>query len=79
MHDRLDAVERPTDRVAVAHVTGVQLDVGVQIGGTLAVAVHLTVEVVERAHLVAVGEQPVGEMRSDEAGAAGNQNLHGRA
>ena len=35
-------------------------------------------EVVEDEHLVAVGQQPLGEMRSDEAGAAGNQRDHAR-
>src|SRR5438093_451418 len=38
----------------------------------------LRVEVVERADLVPLGEQPVGEVRADEAGAAGDENAHGR-
>jgi nucleoside-diphosphate-sugar epimerase len=30
-------------------------------------------------HLVALGKQPVGEVRADEPGAAGDENTHGRA
>ena len=39
---------------------------------------HLWVEVVEHAHLVALGQQPVGEVGADEAGAAGDQDAHDR-
>src|SRR6185503_2287379 len=35
-------------------------------------------EVVEDAHLVAVVEEPFGEMRADEAGTAGDERLHAR-
>jgi hypothetical protein len=40
--------------------------------------VNLRVEVVERADLVGVGEEPVGEVRADEAGDACDQHAHDR-
>jgi hypothetical protein len=75
--DRVDAVEGIPHRITVAHVAGLELHLRVEVVRRLAVRVHLRVEVVERAHLVAVGEEPVGEVRADEAGAAGDQDIHG--
>src|SRR5436190_24220561 len=39
---------------------------------------NLAVEVVERPNLVPLGEKPVGEVRADETGAAGDENAHDR-
>src|SRR3954453_5934458 len=39
---------------------------------------NLAIEVVERPNLVPLGEKPIGEVRADEAGAAGNENAHDR-
>src|SRR3954453_15773405 len=39
---------------------------------------NLAIEVVERPNLVPLGEKPIGEVRADEAGAAGDENAHGR-
>jgi hypothetical protein len=79
VHDRVNALERPAHRVAVTDVTGLKLDVAGEVTGTLSVRVDLPVEVVESTHLVALSKQPVGEVRADEPGAAGDQNAHGRA
>src|SRR5262249_57432688 len=72
--DGVDAVERRPYGVAVAHVAGLQLDGRIKVVRPLAVRMDLRVEVVQRPHLVAVGEQPVSEVRADESGAAGDQN-----
>ena len=79
MDDRIHIVQRAANGVAVAHVTGLQLDLRIEVRRASALRMHLRVEVVEDAHVPAVGEKPVGEMRADEPGAAGDQNLHGRA
>ena len=42
--------------------TGTQVDLAVEVGGPLARRVHLGVEVVERPHLVPLGQKPVGEV-----------------
>src|SRR5262249_2809626 len=77
VNDRVDAIEGTPHGVAVAHVAGLQLDSLVEIVRPLARRVNLRIEVVQRAHVVAVGKEPVCEVRADEAGAAGDQNLHG--
>jgi hypothetical protein len=78
MHDRVDPCERPTDDVPVADVADDELDAVVEVVGTRAL-MNLRIEVVERAHVGALGEQAIGEMRPDEARAACDQHLHGRA
>ena len=74
---RLDTVQREPHGVAVAHVARLELDLGVEVVGPIASGVDLWIQVVEGAHLVPVGEAPVGEVRADEPCAAGDQNLHG--
>src|SRR5204862_431037 len=54
MNDCVDAVEPAPDRLAVAYVAVVQLDVRIEILRPRALRVHLRIEVVERPHLVAV-------------------------
>src|SRR5206468_11628731 len=53
-----------------------ELDVALDVGEVVAVAGG---EVVEHAHLVAALEQAADEIGADEAGAPGDQNLHGSA
>jgi hypothetical protein len=79
MDDCVDAVERSTNRVTVTHVSDLELDVEVEVVRPLPIRVDLAVERVERPHVVTVREQPVGEVRADETGAAGDQNAHGSA
>jgi hypothetical protein len=77
--DRVGTVERAADRVPVANVADVELDVRSEVVGALAVDMHLAVEVVQGADVVPVGEQSVGEVRADEPRPSGDQNAHGRA
>jgi hypothetical protein len=76
--DRVDPVERPVHRAAVAHVAHHQLDLGIEVLGAAPVggrvAVHLLRERVERPHAMAVSQEQVGEVRADEARAAGDQD-----
>jgi hypothetical protein len=72
----LDAVERATDGSVVADVADVELDGRSEVVRTISVRVHLAIEVVERPHLVPLGEEPVGEVRADEAGAARDEDSH---
>jgi hypothetical protein len=74
MDDRVDPGERLPHRVGIAHVADPKLDVGSEISGPRAAAVHLRREIVERAYAVAAREQLVGEVRADEARAAGDEN-----
>ena len=78
VHDGVDTVECAPDRFMVADISDLQLDLAVEVIGPLAGRMNLGVEVVERSNLVALGQKPVGEMRADEAGAAGDENAHDR-
>src|SRR5262249_22984894 len=75
--DGVHAVERAPHGIVIAHVADLQLDGRVEVIRTLAPRVNLRVEVVQCPHLVAVGQQPVGEARPDDAGAACDQTLQG--
>ena len=72
VHDGVAALERPCDRLAVADVADLQLDLRVEVGGRHA-AVHLLDEAVEHAHAVPGAQQLVRQVRPDEAAAAGHQ------
>jgi hypothetical protein len=75
--DHLDAVEGAAEDWRVADVAADQLDVAVQIRRPIAVlAVHLRREQVECPHPVTAREQLVGQMRADESGPAGDENVH---
>ena len=74
--DGVGVVHRLAERVMVADIRDDELDRGVEIVRALPAFVHLRVEVVQRAHLVALGEEPVGEMRADEAGSSGDEDAH---
>src|SRR5687767_10627361 len=80
--DGVDAFDRAADGVGVADVAVDQLDVLVEVPRPLAVAparacacataaVDLRAQEVERADLVVVSEQFVGEVRADESRATG--------
>jgi hypothetical protein len=53
----------------------VELDRGIEVRRPPAVRMHLRVETVERANRVATREQPVCQMRPDEAGATRDQDV----
>ena len=52
MDDVIDAVERLSHGVVVAHVADAELDVRVEVARPGAAGMHLGIEVVERAHRV---------------------------
>jgi hypothetical protein len=62
MDDHVDTGEGLPHRVGIAHVADPKLDVGSEISGPRAAAVHLRREIVERAYAVAAREQLVGEV-----------------
>ena len=74
--DGVDALERAPDGLVVADVADLELDGRVEVLRSLPVRVDLRIEVVEGPNLVPLREQPVGQMRADEAGTAGDQDLH---
>ncbi len=77
MDDRIDAVERATQRIDVAHVAHLQIDVGREIVGTRSSLVDLRRQIVERADAIPAREQLVGDMRADEARASGDEDRLG--
>ena len=76
--DGVDALERAPDGLVVADVADLELDRRVEVVRPLPVRVDLRIEVVERPNLVPLREQPVGQVRADEAGAAGDQDRASR-
>ena len=71
----VDAGQQPGQQVGVAHVAADQL---VPAGVTAAAGpVRLREQRVEQDGLVAVGGEPVGDVRPDEPCPAGDQNAHG--
>ena len=76
MDDVVDALERRADRVVVAHVADLELDGGIEVAGPGTAGMHLRVEVVERAHAVAAGQQRIAEVGTDESGTAGDEHMH---
>ena len=78
MADVLDALQRRGDGGAVADVAGHELRGGVEVVGPL--GVRRRMQRVEDPHLVAAGDERVGDVRPDEAGAAGDEHTgHGAA
>ena len=76
MVEGIHTFQRARDRVVIANVADLQVDRGVEVVRPLAGRVHLRVEVVQRAHLVTLGEEAISEMGADEAGAAGDEDAH---
>ena len=72
--DRVGAVERAAHGLGVADVADHELHLRAQVVRPRPALVHLLGEVVERPHAVPAGEQRVGEVRADEARAAGDQD-----
>ena len=73
--DHLAAAKRVEQHPGIAHVAAHELDARVQVGRHGVARVHRLFERVEHAHLVAVAQQRVGGVRTDEAGTAGDQDL----
>ncbi len=74
MEDDLAAADGVVDALVALDVALDQLDVVAELGEVLAPAGG---EVVEHAHLVAVVEQALDEVRADEPAAAGDERPHG--
>jgi hypothetical protein len=73
--DRAALGQRPAHRQRVAHVAAHQLDLGSEVGrAPLRLAVDLGQQAVEDPDPVPPLQQEVGEVRADEAGAAGDQD-----
>ena len=72
--DGIHAFERAADDLGVADVAGDKPDLGVEVVGSVRVAVHLFDQHVEGAHGVAGSQQLVGEVGADEARTAGDQD-----
>ena len=71
--DNVDVSEYFADAIRVTDVADDQLDLGREIAGR-PVIVHLRRQVVEDAHVVPRGEQTVRKVRSNKAGAAGDEH-----
>ena len=74
MDDGVDSVECAPHGVGVANVSDLKLDVRREVLGPNDPFVNLRRQVVERADAVSVREQLVGEVRADEARAAGDED-----
>jgi hypothetical protein len=66
--------ERAAYGVRVAHVAAHEVDLRREVRGSIEVAVHLRGHGIEHSYAVAVGQQLVSEMRSDETRATRNQD-----
>ena len=77
MEDEVDSSQRPLPGVAMAHVAAHELGLS-RHPGRLAVAVRLPLQVVEDAHVPPRRQRRVGDVRPDQAGAAGDQNAGDR-
>ena len=71
----------PDDRREVGHPRGVGDVLGVQLGALLEGGLEVRQppgrEIVDDVHLVAVRDEHVDDVGADEAGAAGDEDLHG--
>jgi len=73
--DDVHSLQRLPDGLGIANIPYLEFDFRVQIGRTCRIGpVHLRVEVVQHAHTISFGKQPVGQMGSDEPRAAGYEN-----
>jgi hypothetical protein len=74
MDDAVDILECLGDGVAIADIGANQLDIGIEIVGSFAVAVDLLDEAVEDSNLMASVLKLPGNRAADEPGPAGNEN-----
>jgi hypothetical protein len=78
--DGVDAVQRAADGRLVPDVAAYELDGRVEVPRTAGIgAVHLRGQVVERAHAMALAQEFVGQVRSDEPCAARDEYVHDRS
>ena len=70
----VDPVKCPPHGVGIANVSDLELDVRREVLGPGDAFMNLRRQVVERADAVSVREQLVGEVRADEARAAGDED-----
>ena len=76
MQHGLDAAERAIERARVAHIRGHA--VRRRRAASRPVRMHVGAQRIEHAHLMAARQQLAQHMLADEAGAAGEKNLHRR-
>jgi hypothetical protein len=72
VEDGFDAAECSRGNLLIAHVSDDQLDVGMQVRRAAAGRMNLPIERIEHANAVAARDQRIGNMRTDEARAAGD-------
>jgi len=72
--DGVDTVERAPDRLSIADVSDLELDVGREVVRASGAFVNLRRQVVECAHAIPAREQLVGEVRADEARATRDED-----
>jgi len=76
MADGVDALQGAPDGLGVAHVAHLQLGISVEVGRAPGIgSVDLGHQRIQHAHAVAEGQQLVGDVRADEPGAAGDQDV----
>ena len=75
MIDGVDLLHRTAKRILIAHITFNELDLGREIL-RLPFQMDGLLQVIEHAHIVAQRQQPVGGMRSDKTGTAGDKYAH---
>jgi hypothetical protein len=80
MDDGIDSIERAADLSPISHVADQNLDLRVEIGRKpTPLAMNLRIEIVEDANRVSLAYQLIGDMRADESGPSGNQNVQDMA
>ncbi len=72
--DAVDPLERGHHGIPIPHIAPDQLHVVREVRRRGAALVDLRVDVVQRPDLIAVGEEMIRQVGSDEAGATGDQN-----
>jgi hypothetical protein len=71
---RVDSIECACDSVAIPDIADYELHFLVEIGRPRRVAMHLRDETIKGANAITRAQQLVGEMRSNESSAAGDQD-----
>jgi hypothetical protein len=74
--DRVYAVERRLDRIPIADVAHDELDLQAEVVRATALrAMYLRCEVIERPDAMALAQEFVGDMRADEPGSTGDEDV----